>query len=71
MFPSINLLNQKKMSNKIEEKIRQLKEKFYDVSSKEAWVTGPNNRLDKETTKFKLKSQVEILKELLKETIDE
>lgn len=58
------------MRNKIEEKIRQLKEKFYDVSSK-AWVTGPNNRLDKETTKFKLKSQVEILKELLKETIDE
>ena len=57
------------MKNKIEEKIRQLKEQFYDFSGK-AWIT-PINGLGQEATLFKLNSQVEILEELLEETIDE
>ena len=58
------------MRDKIEEKIRELKGEYFNVESNKAWIK-PVNGLAKDTTLFKIKSQVEILKELLNQNKDE
>ena len=47
----------------IEEKIEQLKIKYYDVSDR-MWIQ-PTNGLNREAELFKLESQIQILEELL------
>jgi len=58
------------MRDKIEDKIRQLKGRYFDVSNRKNWIRETNG-ISQEETKFKLKSQVEILEELLNQNKDE
>lgn len=59
------------MSKKIiEEKIKDLKVKHYDFKKVEGWVT-PRNGYDKDMTLFRVKSQIEVLEELLNQYKDE
>jgi hypothetical protein len=58
------------MRNKIEEKIRQLKDRYFDVSTRKNWVRETNG-ISQEETKFKLQSQLEILEELLNQNKNE
>lgn len=54
----------------IEEKIKDLKVKHYNYRQVKGWVT-PRNGYGKDMTLFRVKSQIEVLEELLNQNKDE